>query len=135
MLAQRLLSKLCPECRKKEAAPFELQDLIAGELRKLPASVKEKLAAEFGKGGYEVYRAVPKETCKVCKGKGVSGRIAITEVFQMTRELGNIVAEGFTEDKLFKEAERQGMISMRADGIVKALKGEVLIEEVLRETE
>ncbi len=133
MLSQRLLSKLCPECRRKEAAPSELQDIIAAEIRKLPASVREKVGA--GKGSYEIYRAEPKTECKVCKGKGVAGRIAITEVFQMTRELGSIVAEGFTEDKLYKEAERQGMISMRQDGIVKALKGEVLIEEVLRETE
>jgi type II secretory ATPase GspE/PulE/Tfp pilus assembly ATPase PilB-like protein len=53
----------------------------------------------------------------------------------MTRELGSALNESFSEEKLLKEAERQGMISMRQDGIVKALRGEVLIEEVLRETE
>ncbi len=135
MLAQRLLSHLCPECRKKDVAPTELQAIIAGEIKKLPAETREKVVSEFGKSAYETYRTEPKDTCKVCKGKGIVGRIAITEVFQMTRELGTIIAEGFSEDKLYKEAERQGMISMRADGIVKALKGEVLIEEVLRETE
>lgn len=135
MLAQRLLSRLCPECRVKESGSSELQALIASEIKKLPAGVREKLSSEFGKSGYETYRAEPKDSCKICKGKGIVGRIAITEVFQMTRELGTIVSEGFSEDKLYKEAERQGMISMRADGIVKALKGEVLMEEVLRETE
>ena len=135
MLAQRLLSHLCPECRVKEAASAELSSIIEKELRALPAGPKEKVTAEFGKGPYETYRTEPKSTCKVCKGKGIVGRIAITEVFQMTRELGNVISEGFSEDKLYKEAERQGMITMRADGIVKALKGEVLMEEVLRETE
>jgi type II secretory ATPase GspE/PulE/Tfp pilus assembly ATPase PilB-like protein len=61
--------------------------------------------------------------------------MAIFEIFRMTRELGNIISGGFTEDKLWQEAERQGMITIRQDGIIKALQGDVLIEEILRETE
>jgi len=53
----------------------------------------------------------------------------------MTRELSDIISKGFSENALYEEAKRQGMIFMRQDGIVKALQGEVLIEEVLRETE
>jgi len=53
----------------------------------------------------------------------------------MTRELGDIISAGFTENELWKEADRQGMVTLRQDGILKALDGKVFIEEILRETE
>jgi type IV pilus assembly protein PilB len=134
MLAQRLLGKLCPNCKKAYEAPAEAAREIADGLKRMPADIRAKLEAEFPKP-YQIYRVEADDSCKVCKGKGIAGRIAIAEVFQMTRELGSALNESFSEEKLLKEAERQGMISMRQDGIVKALRGEVLIEEVLRETE
>lgn len=134
MLAQRLLGKLCTNCRKASPASPDVQEIIAAELKRMPPAERAKLDQEFKKP-YETYHAEPNESCKICKGKGISGRIAIAEVLRMTRELGMVVSEGFSEDKLLKEAERQGMITMRTDGVVKALRGEVLVEEVLRETE
>lgn len=52
----------------------------------------------------------------------------------MTRELAEIIQTAPTEAKIHDEAMRQGMITMRQDGILKALQGMVAIEEVLRET-
>lgn len=134
MLAQRLLGKVCPNCRKEFPATPEIQEIIATEIKNLPPAVRNEIEGKYKKP-YTVFRAEPQESCKICKGKGIAGRIAIAEVLQMTRELGLVVGEGFSEDKLVKEAARQGMIPMRADGIIKALRGDVLVEEVLRETE
>lgn len=134
MLAQRLLGKLCPNCRKEFSAPSEVQEIISEEIKKLPMAIRNEIEGKYKKP-YNVFRMEPQESCKICKGKGIAGRIAIAEVLQMTRELGIVVSEGFSEDRLQKEAERQGMIFMRADGIIKALRGDVLVEEVLRETE
>lgn len=135
MLAQRLLGELCKNCKKEELASADLQGIISSEIQKLPNKVKEEVIEKYGKGSYKIYHSEPSDSCKLCKGKGISGRIAITEVFLMTHELGTIISEGFTEEKLMKEGERQGMITLRQDGVIKALKGEVLLEEVLRETE
>lgn len=66
--------------------------------------------------------------------KGFSGRVALFEVLKMTPELENIVNSGATEAKISEEAKRQGMITLRQDGILKALEGLISIEEVLRET-
>ncbi|HXF43993.1 MAG TPA: GspE/PulE family protein [Candidatus Paceibacterota bacterium] len=132
MLAQRLVARLCPKCRKKVEAPKEAQALIAESLGKLPVAVKDSL--KF-KPPYAVYHANPRPDCPDCGGKGFVGRIAIFEIFRMTRELGEIINEGFSEEKLLNEANRQGMVTLRQDGIIKALEGEVLLEEVLRETE
>ena len=52
----------------------------------------------------------------------------------MTPELEKIINSGPTEGKILEEAKRQGIISLRQDGILKALEGLVSIEEVLRET-
>ena len=53
----------------------------------------------------------------------------------MTPELQEIVTGNPTTQKIVQEAKRQGMITLRQDGILKALEGLVSIEEILRETE
>ncbi len=128
MAGQRLLSRLCERCRKPEPAPVQVAEIVKREFARLPAEVTAKFREP-----YQIFHA---PGCTFCKGKGTSGRIAIFEVFQMTPELASIMAAtDFTEAKIAAEAKRQGMISLRADGILKALDGTVSMEEVLRETE
>lgn len=127
MIAQRLFGKLCDNCKKEEIASEELQKIIAKNLENLPAEIKSKY-----KPPYKIYRA---EGCNVCHGKGVLGRIAVFEVLEMTPELEAIIISGPTNQKLLEEAHRQNMISMRQDGILKALDGIVSIEEILGGTE
>ena len=52
------------------------------------------------------------------------------EVLTMTRELGRIVLEDFSEEKIEEEAKRQGMLTMHQDGILKVLEGKVGLEEL-----
>jgi type IV pilus assembly protein PilB len=127
MAAQRLISRLCQNCRKAEEAPSSITAVIKQELEKLPADLKVKFREP-----YKIYRSAG---CSVCKNKGTVGRIALFEIFKMTPELADIISAGVSENKLLEEARRQGMISLRQDGILKALDGLVLIEEILRETE
>ncbi|HDY73470.1 MAG TPA: type II/IV secretion system protein [Candidatus Jorgensenbacteria bacterium] len=134
MVAQRLVAHLCPKCRTKEKPPQQIQNTIKQELQKLPDAVRSDVAKRFSPP-YEVYKPQPKNDCDVCKGKGTIGRTAIFEVLRMTKELGNLITTGFTESALWEEATRQGMVTLRQDGIIKALEGDVLLEEILRETE
>lgn len=131
MMAQRLVLRLCPECKKEVKAPKPIAEAIDEALASLPAAVKTGMKT---KTPYTVWTAEPKETCPVCRGKGTAGRIALFELFQMTREVADLVNASFTEGKLWDEAVRQGMVTLRQDGVLKALKGEVSMEEVLRET-
>ncbi len=126
MVAQRLISRLCQKCRKIEKASPAIQEIIKKELEKLPKELAENFHAP-----YEIYHS---PGCEACKNKGVSGRIALFEIFQMTPELEEITNTNPTEHRILEEARRQGMISLRQDGILKALEGLVSIEEVLRET-
>lgn len=135
MMAQRLVLRLCPECKKETKAPNKVEALIDEALAALPAAIKASVKI---KTPYVVWTAgTPAgggESCPVCKGKGTAGRVALFELFQMTREVGDLVNASFTEGKLADEALRQGMVTLRQDGILKALKGVVSMEEVIRET-
>jgi type IV pilus assembly protein PilB len=138
MMAQRLVLRLCPECKKEAKAPKEVADVIDEALAALPAAAKTGLPA--GQAGakartpYTIWTAEPKENCPVCKGKGTAGRVALFELFQMTREVADLIAGAFTEGALADETKRQGMVTLRQDGVLKALKGTVSMEEVMRET-
>ena len=132
MLAQRLGSRLCPDCKKPATPSDKVQTIIKSETDSLPAGLKATIK---GKAPFSVYRTGNNPECKTCKGKGTAGRVAIFEIFKMTRELEKIIGQGFTEGALIDETKRQGMVTLRQDGILKALAGEVMLEEVLRETE
>ncbi|MEK7463406.1 MAG: GspE/PulE family protein [Patescibacteria group bacterium] len=128
IVSQRLVSKLCEKCKKAEQAPALVAEIIKKELAQLPEIVKSSLKM---KEPFTIYRSVG---CPVCKGKGVVGRIGLFEVLKMTRELEKIINSGSNEANILEEAERQGMVTLRQDGILKALEGTVGIDEVLRET-
>lgn len=126
MLSQRLISVLCNSCKEAAPAPPGIAEVITRALEGLAPEVRGDW-----KPPYQIWHG---KGCDACKGKGAKGRIAVFEVFEMNRDLAAIVSKEPTIEKLMAEAARQGMISMRADGILKALAGIVPIEEVIRET-
>ncbi|HVM76728.1 MAG TPA: GspE/PulE family protein [Candidatus Paceibacterota bacterium] len=128
MMSQRLVGVLCPDCKKPEPAPLEVQKLIRNALVGLPIAITSKFPEP-----YQIYHA---KGCNTCKGKGIVNRTGIYEVLQMTPELEALVASGTpTTQKILAEARRQGMISLRQDGVIKALRGIASMEEIIRETE
>ncbi len=128
MLAQRLITKICQNCKKKEAAPSDVQAAVKKSLDALLPEAREKLPF---KEPYEIYHAAG---CASCRFRGTSGRVALYEVLRMTPELQEVISSGATEAKLFSAAKKQGMVTLRQDGVLKALDGLVFMEEVLRET-
>lgn len=124
MVAQRLVGRLCPNCKKSEGASGPISAIIKKNL--------EQIGNKEYKEPYKIYKAYG---CDVCRHKETVGRIAIFEVFAMTPELADVLASGISENKLLAEAKRQNMVSLRQDGILKALQGLVSIEDILKETE
>jgi type IV pilus assembly protein PilB len=126
MVGQRLVSLICQKCKKPEEASASVAKIIHESLATLPDSISSKYHEPF-----QIYHS---EGCDECKGKGVVGRIAIFEILEMTKNLAEIVNSGPTGEKILGEAREQGMVNMRADGVLKALDGLVSIEDVIRET-
>jgi len=128
-LAQRLLRRLCDSCKKEIKPQKEIRDLILKEIENLSPSIKKEVKIP---ATLKTWQAVG---CKKCANTGFSGRIALFEVLSMTNQLAEIILKEPSELRIQEEAKRQGMITMKQDGILKALRGITTIEEVLRVAE
>ncbi len=127
MISQRLVGLLCQNCKVGEDPLPAVRDIIEKTMADLPPDIKATYPAP-----YKIYHA---RGCSQCKGRGIVGRVALFEIFRMTPEVEEIISAGPTLQKLFLEAKRQGMITLRQDGVLKALDAKVSVEEVIRETQ
>jgi type IV pilus assembly protein PilB len=128
-IAQRLMRKLCLNCRKKIKASPEARKLIMDEIEKIPENSKKDIKIS---NPLYIYEPVG---CKKCNDTGYAGRIGIYEVLEMTPELAQVIITEASEAKIQEEATRQGMITMRQDGILKVIEGITCLEELLRTAE
>ena len=128
-MSQRLVRRLCPFCKKKIKPNEEVEKLIRKEIDSFPQNIRKNYKIP---DPLMVWQA---DGCKKCGYTGYYGRVAIFEVLSMTKELGEIVLKKPSEMQIEQEARRQGLITMRQDGILKVLNGTTSIEEVLRVTE
>ncbi len=130
-ISQRLVRKLCPDCKKKVKPAKEIKDLILNEIENFPSGIKEKIKIEIPKS-LEIYEP---QGCNKCGREGYFERVALFEILSMTDELANISLKEPSDTEIGKEAKRQGMMTMKQDGILKVLAGVTTIEEVLRVAE
>jgi general secretion pathway protein E len=116
--AQRLVRTLCANCRES----FEPIDEVVERWR---------LDRFVDDGKPMLYRP---NGCDDCGGTGYTGRIAIVEILLMSDEIRELVLKRCDVSEIARVAEAQEMISMRDDGLRKAVAGLTTIEEVLRVT-
>lgn len=117
-IAQRLARTLCADSRKE----IKLEGKIKQKIEKETAGFPENEVIEMPK---VIYEALPSVTCP----KGTKGRMAVNEVLTMTDELEEIILKkGASQLAIEKEALRQGMVTMRQDGIKKVLMGKLGLE-------
>ncbi|TSC78679.1 MAG: hypothetical protein G01um101433_140 [Parcubacteria group bacterium Gr01-1014_33] len=123
-VGQRLTRRLCIESRAKVKLTDKIKEFIMQEIEAMPGELSNKLKKSLPQ---EIYQAATSSSCP----KGTRGRIGIFEVMSMTPELEQIILSAPAESKIQEEAKRQNMVSMRQDGILKVLKGEIGIHELL----
>jgi len=126
IIAQRLVRRLCEKCKKAVAVSDKVNEMIEKELALLNPEHKKDFS---WKKPFKIYRPTG---CKFCNNKGTKGRIALYEMLRMSPQLEVIIAGELNEPRIKEEAERQGMITMKQDGIFKALQGIISFEEMLR---
>ena len=120
-MAQRLVGKAYVPA--VEVVPIEgsIKALIDAEFVDLPAEFKSRIPTEK-----EVYRRKPIPECP----KGTRGRLAVTEVYKMDKELESIILKNPTELDIEKYLRSKGMLTMKEDAIIKALSKIIPFEEV-----
>lgn len=117
ILAQRLVRRLCPECRAATTADAEA-------LRELGPKADELR-------GRQIYKAVG---CPKCQERGYYGRTGIFELLPMTPQIQELTLSGTDSNVIKREARKGGVRSLRDDGTRKVVDGVTTIEEVLRVT-
>lgn len=128
LAAQRLVGRICKKCKKEVAIPEKIQRKIVAELEGIPETY---ITQENQRNPRVVFQG---EGCEECQDMGSTGRIGIFEVVPISRALRTAVNEAAGYDTLQDMAKAEGMITMRQDGLLKALAGEVRFEDVLRVT-
>ena len=127
IIAQRLVRKLCPVC-KKEAA---VDDLLAKKIKKYISRLPKRVDRSSLSDNFKVFEA---KGCQWCGGLGYKGRIGIFELFLMTQDVMKAVSDKVTDLDLQKLTEKQEMVNMQQDGFIKVLSGLTTFEEVERAT-
>ena len=126
--AQRLLRRLCPDCKIESKANPAETEIIENALKEMPESYQKEL---LSKDGYTIHKPNLENPCKQCGGKAFKGRIGIFEMMEMTPEFEKIILRAISESAMKHVAKRLEMLTMFQDGILKVLKGTVSLEELL----
>lgn len=83
-------------------------------------------------GSIELYRG---KGCKECSGTGFKGRVAVYELLTFDDDIRKVINDDkFSEVMLRETAREKGMLSLRQEGLRKALEGVTTLEEVLQKT-
>lgn len=124
VMAQRLCRKICEACKVKTAPSAQELDLVKKELENLPKIITKP--KEIG-----LYRG---KGCDACQGTGYKGRVGIFEILGLTPAMKKLVLGEVSSDLIQKRAQKEGMITLKQDGILKAIEGVTTLEEVWRVT-
>lgn len=116
VLAQRLVRRICPDCRKSyQPHPEQLRELGIKEVS------FRKLDRRFFRG----------DGCDNCRQTGYRGRIGIHELLVMSEGVKNTILESSDSDTIKKQGLKEKMITLRRDGVNKILNGLTTAEEIL----
>lgn len=120
VVAQRLVRRICRDCRAPVSySEEELKPLMG------PGMTLDRVAAiPFTRG----------RGCETCGGTGYRGRAGLFEVMAMTPELRRMVLRNASVVELREQAVADGMLTLRANGLIKLHQGVTTLEEVLKET-
>lgn len=127
-IAQRLVRKLCPFCKKEVTlSEKELQDI-----KIVMESIKNegKDLSKYNIDPNAPFKIFSKVGCEKCNMIGYKGRIGIFEAIKTDEAIEKIIPGNPSEHEIKKVARLQGILSMRQDGVVKILNGVTSIEEV-----
>ncbi|HPR09635.1 MAG TPA: GspE/PulE family protein [Candidatus Saccharibacteria bacterium] len=160
VVGQRLVRRLCVDCRQitiptetdiaRLVRVFQLTDAQA--MRRLHQLEQQALSDGIGANGpakpnapstvqlstsekaiTQLWTAHP-EGCETCNHSGYKGRMGIYEVLTNNESVQQLIVSNATSEKIQAQAMTDGMLTMQVDGLVKALRGQTTIEEILRVT-
>jgi type IV pilus assembly protein PilB len=157
VIGQRLVRRLCPDCREEYSPDgsimARLKTTFALDTPGSSARINEleKQALEAGIGAKDEGKRSTadlsttdktivrlwkphEEGCNACNHSGYRGRMGVYEVLGNNSAIQKLIMSNATSEDLEAQAVRDGMATMQMDGLIKALRGQTAIEEVMRVT-
>ena len=127
-LAQRLVRKVCPDCKYTEAPTKQEEKIIRDIL--MEAVKNDKPIGEYGLSVDQKIMLTKGKGCENCNGIGYKGRIGVFEAIITDEYIEELLNKKPSEQDVRRVAEKQGLLNMREDGIIKILNGTTTLEEV-----
>jgi type IV pilus assembly protein PilB len=121
IVAQRLIRKLCPECKQIDKDP----DMVL---------LRELGFTDHDIENTTVFKAGEHAKCRTCRGTGYKGRRAISEALYFSREIRHMIVEAggsIDEDAILGQAVKDGMLTLTASGREVIKLGQTSVEEVI----
>lgn len=147
VIGQRLVRRLCPECKQRYALSADQQELLnrafgiktVADHRKIHelelASIEELGGGRplsTSQASITHLWQVSPEGCKACDRTGYQGQVVLTEVMHFPDSLRDLLQHEPSAFELQTAAQKHGFIPQQRDGLIKALRGQTTIEEILR---
>lgn len=129
VISQRLIRILCPVCKMKVKPAEKTRKFILDKVKSMPSYARVEIKKD---DPLFIYQA---KGCEACGFTGYSSRAGLFEVLSMSDELAKLIVENPLESLIFAVAQKQGMLTMEQEGVLKVLRGETTIEEIARVTE
>ena len=128
IIAQRLARRLCPKCKTQVVPSPDAQKSIKEAFSIFKPY--EGLDPNLFKNPH--FYGPSEDGCDHCHGKSYVGRVGLYEVLTMTEKLKKGIMEGSPAFELQKIAQREGMVSLEQDGLIKVMQGITSLEEVYK---
>ena len=131
IVAQRLVRKLCPKCKRLRAATSEESRLFDTPTIKQDC----ERAIGFCEAQLSLDRSLilaEAKGCGHCDHTGYKGRMAVVEILRITPHMDDLIAAGASRGALRAQAEREGFLSMASDGLARVLRHETSLDELRR---
>ncbi len=119
-MAQRLVPKINPKCKKEVPHEESMHSMIQKEFESLPDEFRKKLNLTRPFFEAEGNEDVP---------SGTTGRVAVLEILPITKEIEHVILNGAQEPDIEKVARTQGMLTMKEDALLKSMDGLVPLRE------
>ena len=121
-MAQRLVRKICPDCKKEFPLTDEKKKLLQRIVNVMPADEKPtgEIKSYTGAG------------CDKCNKTGFRGRLGVYEAITIDKNIEDVVESSPSEREIWKAARPQGILTMAEDGVKKVLTGVTSLDELER---
>ena len=137
VLAQRLVRKICTNCKETHETPQEVVDEIKAVIANIEKSkvlmTKDpdvaRVVKKFKDEKITLYKG---KGCDKCSNTGYKGRLGIFEVLEVTDKISHLIIENSATSEIEEVAIEEGMLTLLEDGYLRVLEGETTLSEVMR---